>query len=139
MNACIRDLQAKYDTVVKHLQGHNYTSNDKGFRESDLLLTKEVMELPFLKKFKVPVIDPKDGSKDLANHVNPYGLAGRAESNMCRVFPVTPEAVLNTVCRRPSTTEISNISPCVETGRLRIPQYYLAHFNREKLRVNDPN
>jgi hypothetical protein len=70
MNACIRDLQAKYDTVVKHLQGHNSaTSNDKEFRESDLPLTKEVMELPFLKKFKVPVIDPKDGSKDLANHV----------------------------------------------------------------------
>lgn len=93
MNAWIRDLQAKYDAVVKHLQGQNSIFNDGGFWETDLPFTKEVIEFPYPEKFKVPAIDPYDRSKDPANHVETYktnkALQGPPDQIMCRVFQVT--------------------------------------------------
>lgn len=87
MNTCIKDLNDKYEAVLKHSQNHNVAlPNDGPFPKADLSFTEEVMEFPLSKKFKVLSIDLYNKSKRPGrphwNLQNPHAVAGRPRSNL---------------------------------------------------------
>lgn len=91
VDACTRDLQAKYDEVVKHtwktfLHGRQHLPKDK------FSLHKRCHGFPISPKFKVPQMDPYDGSFDPIDHIETYkahmSLQGVPDEIMCRAFPV---------------------------------------------------
>jgi hypothetical protein len=163
VHALIRNLEAKYDAVLRD-RGGKPSTVDSIIQNTRSAFTPRVMSHPVPGRFKVPPIKPYDGTGDPVGHLKSYkahiDLHATTDEIACRAFPLTLEGSaqewfgglpVNSIDSFESLTKTFLMQFLAGKKRKNTLQYmlalrqgeteslkdYLQRFNRERVEAED--
>ncbi|XP_059650655.1 uncharacterized protein LOC132296472 [Cornus florida] len=89
----MQDLKAKMEGVMQAMKGKGIAAIDGLVQKTNLPFSPSVMKCPLPSKFRMPIIESFDGSKDPLDHLETFQalmhLHAMPDEIMCRAFPTT--------------------------------------------------
>ncbi|XP_059664019.1 uncharacterized protein LOC132309752 [Cornus florida] len=89
----MQDLKAKMEGMMQAMKGKGIAAIDGLVQKTNLPFSPSVMKCPLPSKFRMPIIESFDGTKDPLDHLDTFQalmhLHAMPDEIMCRAFPTT--------------------------------------------------
>ena len=93
----LRNMRKEMDELRSAMKDKGGENLDRMIRRTDSPFTTEMLNRPFLPKFRLPQLELYDGSKDPLDHIESFKtlmlLQMTLNEVMCKVFPTTLKGV----------------------------------------------
>ena len=120
----MQTMKEKMDMMMNALKGRVSTSLDELVHRTNSPFTAPVTSFPLPAKFRMPQVEPYNGSKDPLDHPESFKtlihLQGAPDEIMCRAFPIT--------FKGPTQVWFSKITPNIVLTFKELSGLFITHF-----------